>query len=59
MNSNKRKATEQEVEEFNAKWQSFVLRTVYTKADLERMVAILDSPRREQSPAPPTSSASL
>jgi hypothetical protein len=43
MNSNKRKATEQEVEEWNAKWETVVLRTVYTKADIERMVARLDS----------------
>lgn len=57
MNSNTRKATEQEVEEFNAKWGTVVLPTVYTKDDLERMVAILDS-RREHSPVPQAASAS-
>jgi hypothetical protein len=59
MNSNKRRATQQEVEEFNAKWQTVVIQTVYTKADIERMVAILDSPRREQPPMLSASSASL
>lgn len=42
MNSNKRKLTEQEVEEFRAKWQQ-PLRTVYTRDDVAAIIAAIDS----------------
>ena len=40
MNSNKRKLTEREVEEFREKWQQ-PLRTVYAKNDIEAIVAAI------------------
>jgi hypothetical protein len=51
MNSNKRLFTEQEVEELNAKWQTVVLRTVYTKDHIAAIMAAIDStPAGAQSP---------
>ena len=51
MNSNKRKATEQEVEEFNAKWGTVVLRTVYTKDRIAAIMAAIDSTPVEPIPS--------
>jgi len=40
VNSNKRKLTEQEIEEFRAKWRQ-PLRTVFTKDDIAAIVAAI------------------
>lgn len=49
MNSNKREFTEQEVEEFNHKWQQ-PLRTIFTKEDLAELVAAIESHNRAANP---------
>jgi hypothetical protein len=41
MNSNIRPYTEKEIAEWNAKWGNVVLKTIYTKADLEWMETFL------------------
>jgi hypothetical protein len=42
MNSNKRKFSEQEDQEFRAKWQQ-PLRTVFTKEDIAEIIAAIKS----------------